>query len=291
MPQSYVFSEAEFSLLLELKNYAKEWADQNALAIGLAEMTLGAGLIAWGVQNGFIEMGTQLVATHLMDEKLNGFNMESIVGTAAGAGLGALAGKIIGSIGLAAMGGAIGIPAALVIGGCSAVLALAGYTAGDILHNTLNPPVDLQAFLETGSIMLVGVGLLLLGAKTCLKDETVNTAYTYLKDKTLYLKPLVVKVIANNKDELTAIATGASIGGIVASSTGSVIAAKSTGGLGLILGASSAPVLPVVLGLVGGAGIGFTLYKLAKGKGKKGAGEVPAIVYWDDTPPLPPPNQ
>ena len=52
----------------------KAWCENNKIVTGIGEIALGASLIAWGVHNGVIEMGSQIFAT-----QLGGENIESIV--------------------------------------------------------------------------------------------------------------------------------------------------------------------------------------------------------------------
>jgi hypothetical protein len=111
----------------DLSGYIKS-ADGKKLSLGVLEMAAGAGILAYGVHSGLICFGTDIVGT-----SVSSWNIESIVGGGLGGGLGATAGMILGGIGVAGAGSAIGIPAAMVAGGAAAVLAAFGYVGGDLL--------------------------------------------------------------------------------------------------------------------------------------------------------------
>jgi len=289
MSKELVLSHSESKSFSEAYEYAKKWCAENQWAVGIGEMAFGAGLVAWGVHNGAIEMGSQLVAT-----ELGGSNAESVAGAAGGSGIGVIAGSIVGSIGIAGMGGAIGVPAALVIGGAAAVLGMTGYTAGDVTHNVTNA-IDTNSLIANGSVLLVGVALIIDGARRCIKDPKVLSALSIFKEKALILNGLSSKVIATSMEDLqgfieelkklpedTIEATvgtgsaaigaslGASAGGAVAAGSVTVLGSQALGGAAVSLGLVSAPVWPVVAGIAGGAGIGYAAYK--------------AIKYWKNKP-------
>lgn len=289
MSKELVLSEKETKSFAEALDFAKRWCSENQWAVGIGEMAVGAGLVAWGVHNGVIEMGSQLIAT-----ELGGWNAESIAGAAGGSGIGAIAGSIIGSIGVVGMGGAIGIPAALVIGGAAAVLGMAGYTAGDIAHNVTNA-VDINAFAANGSVLLIGVALIVDGARRCIRDPKVLSMLSVFKEKAVVLNDLSSKIIATSMEELqgfveelkklpedeieASIGTGsaalgagvgASAGGAVAAGSVTVLGSQALGGAAVSLGLVSVPVWPIVAGVAAGAGIGYAAYK--------------AIKYWGNNP-------
>jgi hypothetical protein len=290
MSNEFTLSEEEsndFSKALEL---IKGRCNDNQLSIGLLEMAVGSGLVAWGVHNGVIEMGSQLVAT-----QIGGANVESIVVTLGGTGIGVVAGSILGSIGIVGMGGAIGIPAALVIGGSSAVLGMAGYTAGDIAHNISASTIDFNALTANGSVLLIGVALIIDGARRVIKDEAVLSTLSVFKEKVIYLNDISVEIVAKTKDDLMGFvkelrklpedkvdasisalsATIPAIGGVLvgvpyAAGTVTVLGSSTLGGVALSLGLVSATLWPVIAGVVGGAGLGYAAYK--------------AIKYWGSEP-------
>jgi hypothetical protein len=284
MSYEIVLSDLDTNNLTMLLEDVKAWCSRSQMAVGVGEMAVGASLIAWGVHNGTIEMGSQLVAT-----KLGGFGTASLAGASGGSGMGVAAGYILGSIGVAGMGTAIGIPAALVIGGAAAVFGMAGYTIGDIADNLNNPPVDFASFAENGSILLIGVALLVDGARRFIKDEKVLAGLSIVKGSVIFLKDITVDIIAKTIEELNGFISelrklpensidasisagstgagalgGAIVGGAAAAGSVSVLGSSALGGVAVSLGIVSAPVWPVVAGVAGGAGLGYSLYKAVK---------------------------
>lgn len=240
-------------------------------------MALGAGLISWGVNQGIIAMGTDIVA----------INVESIVGAVGGSSIGAIAGSYVGAIGIVAGGGAIGIPALAVIGGSSLILGLAGYTTGDIVHKFFNTATfDVSRIMTSGALIAIGLGLFLDGGRRLIKDKKVTHLISEFKNKIIYLKKLTVDIIASSVEELKllirdfdynsnsllasvfASGAGAYIGAIGGGSiaTSSVVLAGShtLGGLALSIGLVSAPIWPVILGGVIGLSVSYTAWKAAK---------------------------
>jgi len=284
MSNELVLSNDESNSFRNVLADIKKWCSENQLAIGVGEIAIGASLIAWGVHNGAIEMGTQLVAT-----ELGGPNVEALAGAAGGSGLGVIAGSIIGSIGVAGMGGAIGIPAALVIGGAATVFALFGYTAGDISHVLANPPLDIGGLAANGSIFLLGVSLIIDGARRCIKDDSVSSALASFNENIISLRDLSADIVATTMDELNGFieelkklpedkvdasitassATvgavgGAVAGGTIAAGSVTVLGSSALGGAAISLGIVSAPLWPVIAGIAGGAGLGYAAYKAVK---------------------------
>ena len=269
-------------------DYAKDWCKQHQWQIGAAEMALGAAVIAWGVQNGTIEMGKDIVGTAISHS-----NLSEILG---GSGLvaGGIAGYVLGAIGITGMGGAIGIPVALVIGGGSLVLGSLGYTTSDLITKFLNPPIDVGQFFTNASIMAVGVALLVDGARRIIDDECVLAMASRVKDGIIYLTQLAVQVVASTMSELqelmqelvkkpdspvdvvgsvtaaTAVAAGgAAIGTSLAAGTVTICGSHLLGTAALALGLVSAPVWPVIAAGAAGLGIGYTAWKTAKFFGTK----------------------
>ncbi len=282
-------STIELSAFKKTLRHVKHWCKENQCTIGLAEMAAGAGLVSWGVQNGVIEIGSKLVAT-----KMGGTNIESMVGMFGGAGVGAIASAVVGSIGIAAGGTAIGIPAAVVIGGGTLILGAAGYTGGDLIHNFLNPPINFMEFLTDASILAIGVALMVDGAKRIIKDDKVLASLSKFKDGTIYLQKLSAKVIAETIDELKdfmnklaslpkdkvdaagsvlgatgTAALGLSVGGSIASSSVTVLGSQALGSVALSLGLVSAPVWPVIAAGTVGCGVGYAAWKACRYFGDK----------------------
>jgi hypothetical protein len=280
MSTELVLSYEEINNFNEVLEGITDWCSENQLATGVGEMAVGANLIAWGVHNGVIEMGTQLVAT-----QIGGTNLESLVASLGGSGVGAVAASILGSIGIDGMGGAIGVPAALVIGGASAVFAMAGYTVGDIAHNIDNPPVDYGVLsANSSSMLLIGLSLIVDGARRCISDRSILAKLSIFTEDVIYLKAITAAIVAKTVAELNgfidelkklpeniidAAATGGSAGTAVAASPVTVLDSSSPGGVAVSLGIVSAPLWPVIAGVAGEAGFGYAAYNAVKYWGSK----------------------
>lgn len=128
----WILSEKQTSKMEQWRKIIHDWAEKHQVAIGAAEMAVGAAALAYGVNTGAIEMGRDCVATATAK------NWGGAIGTSLGLGLGAGWWTLVGGIGLAAGGGAVGIPAAIIVGGPALVLGAFGYTLGDILPDFLS---------------------------------------------------------------------------------------------------------------------------------------------------------
>ncbi len=243
--------------LAAFKRRAKNWCSRHpSLATGVAEMALGVTLIAWGAKSGAIEMGVQLLGT-----ATDLFNPGEISGSAIGAGAGVVVAKIVGSIGVAAMGTAVAVPAALLAGGGAVLLGALGYAVGDVAYGLLNE-FDPAVLVMGASALSVGLALLLDGAHRVAHDELVKGRASYLKDGAIHLYRTSATVIASTHEELmrlsggetlavlgpAAIATmgGAAVGSSIAAGSVTVLGSKALGSVALSLGLVSAPVWPVV---------------------------------------------
>ena len=267
--------------------YVHDWCSKNQWAVGIGEMAAGAGLIATGIQIGHIQMGSDILGT-----KLGGFNTESLAGGALGLGAGAVAGVVLGSIGVAALGGAIGIPALLIIGGGSAIFGAAGYTMGDAVHNFLHPAIDVGQVFAGTSLLAIGTALLIDGARRLITDESVKRSLSDFCDGVVKLAHLTAEVIVDSYDALkhliqsmaptgpvdTAASTasgvagaaaGAAIGTSIAAGTVTVLGSHAIGGLALALGLVSAPIWPVIAGGAAGLAVGYGAWRAVRQFGSK----------------------
>lgn len=251
--------------------YVEDFCQRNPCTVGAAEIALGAGLIVAGVKLGAVEMGSQLVG-------LAGspFNASSLVTGLASGGAGVAAG-IVGAIGVVGLGTAIGISAPLLAAAGAVVGFTAGYTVGDITHNLLNPGIDWPSFLGGGSLLLVGVGLVLDGCRRILASEVVQQAISFIKDGVIHLVNTAAEVVCRTVEELrnfgvvapaacalAAGTVGAIAGTSVAASTVTVLGSHALGGVALSLGLVSAPVWPVVLCGAGAAALGVAVWSFFK---------------------------
>ncbi len=279
------FNDSEKNFFDKFRKQANTFYNEHPNAVvGFAEMAIGSSLIAWGVSNGVIDMGSQLVAT-----AFGGFNDYSVVGGAVGSVMGGVAGNILGSIGVAACGTAIGVPAAIVIGGGSVILGLCGYTVGDVSQHLLNPSISGGMLAKNVSLLAIGVALLIDGARRCIKDKLILNSLSSFNSYVLQLKKVITSVIAKSSEELKrvkedllkapedsvdligsavftslGIKAGTVIGASVAKASVTWAGSAFLGSVGLKLGLLSAPLWPALS--IGGllSITGYILWKLCR---------------------------
>lgn len=246
--------------------HVKAWCGQHQWQVGVAEMALGAGMIAAGLQSGAIQMGADVV--------LSAGGTTGLFGAGSGAALGALSGHLLGNIGVVALGGAFAVPAVALMGGGSLILGLAGYGVGDLIQNYLHAAPNLLDLATSGSLALVGVALMVDGARRVVKDPDVTALWAAFKDNVLALQlrtparvidslaglssyfesevlPFLRELATNPKAAAATAALaglGAAGGSAVAVSSVTLLGSSSLGALGLSLGLVSAPVWPIVAG-------------------------------------------
>ncbi|HPW30132.1 MAG TPA: hypothetical protein PLL01_12140, partial [Rhodoferax sp.] len=113
--------------------HARDWSSKHQKAIGLCEIAVGVALVTAGIQSGAVEVGVQIVANVLENEKTAEY-------LGAGSGIfGMLPGLIAGNIGITAMGTAFAVPALLLMGGGGLIFGLAGYGAGKLFESFAAP--------------------------------------------------------------------------------------------------------------------------------------------------------
>ena len=273
-------SPEENNKVSELIKWATEWASEHQVAVGVTEIALGSAAIAFGVNTGCIEIGGNIVTT-LLDNTAREVGIGSAIG-------GGVAGMLIGGIGVAACGGAIGIPAVLVVGGAAWVFGASGYTLGSEIVKLLNP-IDWGSFGLGCSLLTVGLALILDGIRRvmpdCVKEAIKHAASTFVNG-VIFLGQCVTKVIADSLNALTTLYTkshnkilelaqqkgvkeavsttvviggaagGAAIGTAAAASTVTVLGSSTLGSVALGLGLVSAPLWPVIAIGAGGAIVG-----------------------------------
>jgi hypothetical protein len=257
-----------------LYDYCKEWCSTHQWAVGVGEMALGAAVITWGIQTGNIQMGSQVVGSQW-----------SHIGAETGAGIGGVAASLIGSIGVAAMGSAVAIPAIALIGGGAAIFSAFGYSIGDMAQRFFEPPGGFG--FTDASILAIGIALLVDGARRLITDEKVLALVSRLQDGVIKLVQPTGKVIAKTWDELQELieklekhpdaqdaslgivsgvttATGAIVGGHIAAGTVTALGSHALGAVALSLGLVSAPIWPVIAGGAAGLAIGLAGWKAVK---------------------------
>lgn len=269
-----VMSDPDKRHFQTLLGYCKEWCSTHQWAVGVGEMALGAAVITWGLQTGNIQMGSHVVGSQW-----------SHIGAGAGAGLGGLAGTFIGSIGVAAMGTAVAVPAIALIGGGAAIFSAFGYSVGDMAQKFFQPPGGFG--FTDASILAIGIALLIDGARRLITDEKVLALVSSLHGGVIKLAKLTAKVIAKTWDELRSMiekleknpetkdttlgiasgittATGAVIGGHIAAGSVTVLGSHGLGTAALSLGLISAPVWPIIAGGAAGLAVGLAGWKAVK---------------------------
>jgi len=246
--------------------HVNAWCEKHQWQVGVAEMALGAGIVAMGLKTGAVQMGVDVV--------LSAGSNAGLFGGASGAGLGALPGYLLGNIGVTALGGAVAIPAVALMGGGALILGLAGYGAADLVQEFLYPVPDFLELAASGALVLVGVPLLVDGAKRVWRDPDTSALRAAFKNNVVSLHQVTQERVIESIDGLTsyfetevtpflkelvtnpksAVATaalvglGAAGGSAVAVSSVTVLGSSTLGALGLSLGIVSAPVWPVVAG-------------------------------------------
>lgn len=277
---------------------ARDWATRHGWQVGLAEMALGAGLIAAGVQSGAIEMGAQLVASVFDHNTTSG-----AIGAAAGGALGVIPGLVLKSIGVAALGTAFSVPALALMGGGALILGLAGYGAGRLVNDYLHAVPDMAKFMGAGSLLLVGVALLVDGARRVATDASVQALAARFKDGVLTLGRAAAEQVLATKDALVAyldkevggfvrelaknptalgattaaVAGGVGIGSSVATASVTVLGSKTLGGAALALGIVSAPVWPIVAGGTLALGAAYGIWRYVR-RDQPAVGSFPAML-------------
>jgi hypothetical protein len=243
-------------------------------------MALGAGIISLGLQNGLVQLGTDVVGSKLAD-----------LGGATGSVLGAIgvplvAATYLKSIFIGGVAGVAGVtslpavPALALIGGGASILGAFGYAAGDIAERAFAP--SLGDFLGGASIVGIGIALMIDGARRVVKDERVLRMASHFKDGVIHFSKVTKEIIATNWDELQEImkkvathpdlnealliAPLTAAGGAVLTSTYltsafTLAGSHSLGALALSLGLVSTPVLPIIAGGAAGLAIGLTVWK------------------------------
>lgn len=253
-------------------DYCGEWAKYHQAEVGAVEMALGAGILSWGVMNGHIGIGQEVVASQLAE-------IGGSIG-ATGGGLAAmtiLKGLFVG--GIVGVQGAVAIPALALIGGSTAIFGALGYAGGDFIEKVLNPPIGIEEFLGGASVLAVGVGLMIDGGRRIIKDERMLDMTSSIKDGVIHFSSQSTAVLAKTKDEfeklieefdestsakwmaLAGAAGGTAAGGILAGSAVTVLGSKALGAAALSLGLVSAPVWPVVAGGAAGLALGVAAWK------------------------------
>jgi hypothetical protein len=250
------------------------WCKSHQVAVGVGEMAVGAALITYAIQNGLINESVHAISA-IKDQF---FNKLSLVGGAVGGSIGLVAGSIIGSIGVVALGGAIGIPASIVAGGAAVIMSLAGYSAGDLINNFMNA-VDYPSLIQNGSVFLIGLGLVIDGARRCISSEAVKEHFAKYVESTIRLSKLSIATITETSEQLAELASkglryvaptvpaALAAAGVTAWAASSlavptVLGSTTLGTAAVSLGIISTPILPIVVVAGGAALVAMSLFKM-----------------------------
>lgn len=266
-------SKQENAQVNSLFKSIRNWCESHQVAVGVGEMAVGAALITYAIQNGLINESAHAISA-IKDQF---FNKPSLVGGAVGGSIGLVAGSVIGSIGVVALGGAIGIPASIVAGGAAVIMSLAGYSAGDLINNFMNA-VDYPSLIQNGSVFLIGLGLVIDGARRCISSEAVKEHFAEYVDSTIRLTKLSIATVTETSGQLTdlankglryvvpAVPAALAVGGVTAWAASSlavptVLGSTTLGTVAVSLGIISTPILPVVVVVGGAALVAMSLFE------------------------------
>lgn len=244
-------------------DFSKCWCSENQVLVGVGQMAIGAALITWGLHTGSVQLGTDVVSDG------------GLLGGAAGLGLGAIAGNIIGAIGIVPLGG-IAIPAIAMVAGGAAIFGAFGYAAGDIAARFSVHVGGFGDLLLGASALSVGLAMLLDGARRVAKDANIRKMVSMFRDGVIYLTKKTLDGIASTwkgvqmqlkhlgySGALTGSASaviGMVAGAGLAASSVTVLGSPFIGSLALAAGFISAPLWPV---FAGGAAA-LAVWKLAR---------------------------
>lgn len=260
-----------------------EWAADHKAEVGMIEMALGAAVLSWGVMNGQIVMGSEIVASKLAD-----------IGGATGAGVGAVGSALIAATflkgifvgGVVGVAGVTAIPAIALIGGGSLILGAFGYVAGDKLASIFQSPLDYLNISANIPLLAIGLALFVDGARRVIGDDRIRETLSSIKDGVVSLSLDSMDILATTQeglkdlihqmpnliDELpkepvslavigSSTVAGVAVSSALAAGSVTVLGSHGLGAVALSLGLVSAPVWPLVAGGVAGLAVGVAAWK------------------------------
>jgi len=287
-----VLYQPEKTAIQKALEHCQKFTQEHPVAIGVAEMALGAGIIYWGVQSGMIQIGSDLAGSKLAE-----------IGGSISASVGAVATPLIAetflkSIFIGGVSGVAGvtmvpaIPVIALIGGGAAVFGAFGYTATDMIQKFFEP--SFSDYVAGASVVSIGIALMVDGARRLIKDERVLGATSSFHDGLLSLKESSGEIVAKSWDDLqriiaelapqspedgmakgASVIAGAAIGGSLAAGSVTVLGSHALGAAALSLGIVSAPVWPIVAGGAIGLAVGAAALKGVKSLNEKRLKDVP----------------
>jgi hypothetical protein len=244
--------------------------------------------------------------------KLNPGWVAEITGGASG--LAGLATYFVGSVGVAALGGAFCVPALAIAGGAALVFGLVGYGATKLVQDFLRQAPNLGLFPIAAGLVAVGAWLLVDGAR---RVPLIREGVAQAKEAGLHLARAAGAYVIDSASAFTAVikeevtpflqglakdpATGAALlgaaglgtaGALIAPSLVTVMGSSTLGSGALALGLVSAPVWPIVADVSAGLAAGYGLWKFFAGGNQPPEPPGPPLLP-TGTPPLglPPPDR
>ena len=276
----------EENALASLREQVRAWCREHQCEVGVAEMILGAGILCYGVKTGMIEVGKEVLGL-----RSTPFDHAAEIGASIGAGTLGVAGAMVGSIGVATSGTAIAVPASILTLGGIVVGAALGYSAGDLVEQFFGPQIGTKEILAQASLLIVGLALLVDGARRILNDQRVRATGAWIRDRAIHLARVSGQVVLARFEDVNlgmagaglSLAAGATASGLMGGAAANGLAAgsltlagsKTLGAIVLSSGALTVPAWPIVLGaafVVGAFTLGVTLARTGVGVGSPGGG-------------------
>jgi len=284
--KNVVFTASTKEGLLKAKEQAAAWCAERPLAIGVAEMALGAALITFGVKSGAIDMGRDLVASVLSPEQNLAF-IGGGTGTAAGAALG-----LLGNIGVVGAGLSLSIPAFALAGSGALLLGLGGYGSGKLVEEFFGGVPTLGESIGPACLLAVGVALMVDGSRRVLSDKGVQAGLAKFQDWTLELTGVSADQLLTSASSLgqyikgeatnfviqhvrdprqlgmssALVGLGAWGGAAAAASSVTVLGSTTLGSLALAAGLASPPLWPVFAGGALGAAGSYAVSRVGRAR-------------------------
>lgn len=195
------FDQEQRNVIAFLIQKVRIWAKQNQCAIGIAEIALGVGLLKYGVAQDLISLGTHVVGT--------AFDSSLRVGLAS-SGIAGLAGTLLGNIGVAALGGAVGIPSVMIAGGAAVVFGCAGYGVATMVSRfspLMSEGTQLTMSLPGASLVAIAAALIVDGSRRVIGSNIFkaikNAVSSFFKGVLKLVKLTCTVVMRSTQDFLS----------------------------------------------------------------------------------------
>lgn len=184
------FDEDQRNTIARLIKGSRQWAKKNQCAVGVAEIALGVGILNYGITHDLVNLGSHIVGTAFDASVKTGLISSGIAG---------MAGTFLGNIGVAALGGAIAIPSAVLVGGAAVIFGCAGYGVAEMIRK-FTPLMSQSTSITMGltGASLVAVALIVDGARRILGSnifQTIKSAVSSFMRGVLRLVKIACKVV------------------------------------------------------------------------------------------------